>query len=349
MQIAIKTYDYKADIRRKSLLLLVGVFICLFSLIGNILVGPAWLTPIETVSSLLKLSYVDSATNVIVWTLRLPTALMAVGVGASLGIAGAGMQTILANPLSSPYTLGVSAGAGFGAALAIVIGAPAVTFIGPYAVPFSAFIFATLSSLLIYFIGKARNLTSETMILSGIGLSFLFQALQSFVQYIASPEDLQSIVFWLFGSLTRANWFNVSIIFLIVVITLPLMLQDAWKLTALKLGNEKAEGLGIHVEGLRIKVFIMVSLITAVAVCFVGTIGFIGLVGPHVARMLVGEDQRFFIPLSAIFGASLLSIASIISKIIVPGVIFPIGIITAMIGVPFFFSLILTKKRGYFS
>ncbi|WP_026478677.1 FecCD family ABC transporter permease [Alkaliphilus transvaalensis] len=349
MEERIGNYDYKADTRRKKLLLLIGALIGVVSLIGNVLVGPAWLSPLETVAALLRLPHVDHGTNVIVWTLRLPTALMAIGVGASLGVAGAGMQTILGNPLSSPYTLGISAGAGFGAALAIVTGISSLAFIGPYAVPFSAFVFATLSSLLIYSVGKARNLTAETMILAGIGLSFLFQALQSFVQYIASPEDLQSIVFWLFGSLTRANWFNLSIIYLILAFTLPLMLKDAWKLTALKLGNEKAEGLGINVERLRIKTFIMISLITAVAVSFVGTIGFIGLVGPHVARMMVGEDQRFFIPLSAIFGGTLLSISSIISKIIVPGTIFPIGIITAMVGVPFFFSLILTKKRGYFS
>ncbi|GAB6156481.1 hypothetical protein JCM17380_52330 [Desulfosporosinus burensis] len=127
----------------------------------------------------------------------------------------------------------------------------------------------------------------------------------------------------------------------------PMIAKDTWKLTALKLGDEKAKSLGINVERLRLKTFVLISLLTASAVCFVGTIGFIGLVGPHIARMLVGEDQRFFLPLSALGGALLLSVASIGSKMIIPGAIFPIGIVTSLIGVPFFFSLILTQKREY--
>ena len=133
-----------------------------------------------------------------------------------------------------------------------------------------------------------------------------------------------------------------------LLVVLPFLMMDAWKLTALKLGDEKAAGLGVHVEKLRKKTFFLVSVLTGVAVSFVGIIGFIGLVGPHIARILVGEDQRFFIPLSAVLGAVILSSASILSKTIVPGAIIPIGIVTAIIGVPFFFSLIITKKRGYF-
>ena len=119
-------------------------------------------------------------------------------------------------------------------------------------------------------------------------------------------------------------------------------------MTALKLGDEKASGLGVNVESLRVKVFAFISIITAVAVSFVGTIGFIGIVGPHIARMLVGEDQRYFLPLSAVCGMAILSLASIVSKMLVPGAMFPIGIVTAIIGVPFFFSLVLTRKRSYF-
>jgi iron complex transport system permease protein len=128
---------------------------------------------------------------------------------------------------------------------------------------------------------------------------------------------------------------------------LPLLLSRAWKLTALRLGEGEAESLGIDVKKLRLTVLVLVSLVTATAVCFVGTIGFIGIVAPHIARSMAGDDQRFFLPLSALIGAALLSAASVASKLVVPGAVFPIGIVTSFIGIPFFFVLILTKRRSY--
>jgi iron complex transport system permease protein len=272
---------------------------------------------------------------------------MALGVGASLGLAGSSIQTILDNPLASPYTLGISAGAGFGAALAVVAGGLLPKFIGASLVPLYAFSFSILTCMLIYFMGRLRSLAPETMLLCGLGLSFLFQSLQSLLQYISSPEALQSIVFWLFGSLARSNWITVLMIYTALLVILPVTLMDAWKLTALKLGDEKARSLGINVERLRMKIFILISLLTSFAVCFVGVIGFIGLAGPHIARILVGEDQRFFIPLSAVFGAAILSAASVISKIVSLGAMLPIGIVTGLIGVPFYFSLIFRSKKRY--
>ena len=165
---------------------------------------------------------------------------------------------------------------------------------------------------------------------------------------MATPEALQNIVFWTMGSLTKANWLSISIVLVALLVMLPLMMRESWRLTALKLGDEKASGLGVNVEHLRVKIFLFISIITAVAVSFVGTIGFIGIVGPHIARMLVGEDQRYFLPLSAVCGMVILSLASIASKMLIPGAMFPIGIVTAIIGVPFFFSLVLTRKGSYF-
>lgn len=349
--------EKKADIKakeiydeitgRKYALLFLFAAACVLALIIDILVGPAWLSIQEVFSAIFLANSSDPTTNVIVWTIRLPTALMAIAVGAALGIAGAEMQTILDNPLASPYTLGVSAGAGFGAALAIVLGVGIVPYAGEYLVSINAFFFSLLTCLLIYFIGKARRVTAETMVLAGIALLFLFQSLLALLQYIASEEALQVIVFWLFGSLLKTTWPKLAVVAAVLIIVVPLIAKDAWKLTALKLGDEKAKSLGIDVEKLRLKAFMLISLLTAAAVCFVGTIGFIGLVGPHIARMLVGEDQRFFLPMSALGGAALLSVASIGGKVIIPGAIFPIGIVTSLIGVPFFFSLILTKRRGY--
>jgi iron complex transport system permease protein len=183
------------------------------------------------------------------------------------------------------------------------------------------------------------------MVLLGIAQVFLYSALLALLQYIANEQALQQVVFWTMGSLAKASWPKIGLATAVLALTLPLFVLHVWKLTALRLGDEKAKSLGVNVERLRLNVLIAVSLLAATAVSFVGAIGFVGLVGPHVARMLVGEDQRYFLPTSALAGALLLSITAIVSKSIVPGVLVPIGIITSLVGVPFFLGLILTKRR----
>jgi iron complex transport system permease protein len=201
--------------------------------------------------------------------------------------------------------------------------------------------------LAVYLVAKLKNGTAGTIVLAGIALSFMFHSLVSLLQYFASENELQAIVFWLFGSLIKATWLKLGITTLVLVLITPWFIVNAWKLTALRLGDHKAKSLGMQVDRLRLRVLIFSSILTAIAVCFVGSIGFIGLVAPHLSRMLVGEDQRFFLPFSALSGAFLLSAASVVSKLIIPGVIFPIGIITSLIGIPFFLSMIITKKRSY--
>jgi len=283
---------------------------------------------------------------VIVHSIRLPMTTMAIIVGASLGIAEAQMQTILGNPLASPYTLGFSAAAGFGAAITILFGWQ-LPIIPQLTVPVAAFLAATVACALVYGLSHLRGITPEIMILAGIATLFLFQSLQSLIQYMASPEVLQEIVFWLFGSMLKASWFTVSVSGIILILALALLVGDMWKLTALRLGDERARSLGVDVHRLRQKIFIIISLLTAGAVAFVGTIGFVGLVAPHVARMLVGEDQRLLIPASGIIGAIVMIGASIASKLLSPGAIVPIGIVTAIIGVPFLFALILFGKKRH--
>ncbi len=341
-----KTIYKKINKRKYLALLFVAVFSLLVVLV-DISTGPAGLSIVEVFKTIILPNQSDSKTHIIVWLLRLPTTLMALIVGASLSVAGAEMQTILNNPLASPYTLGVSAGAGFGAALALVIGVDLVPHTETMIVPFNAFVFSLLTCILIFLVSKLRGVSAETMVLTGIALLFLFSSLLALLQYLASEEELQAIIFWLFGSLLKANWTKLGIAFGVFTVVIPFLLKDAWKLTALRLGDEKARSLGINVEGLRLKVFVLISVLAAASVCFVGTIGFIGLVGPHIARILVGEDQRFFIPMSALTGAFLLSTASVGSKLVVPGAVFPIGIVTSFIGVPFFLSLILMKRRNF--
>ena len=338
---------YTALTKRRALVLTAAVAVLALVVVLDILVGPAFLAFADVVGALiLPESRVDPTVHVIVHAIRLPMTLMALLVGASLGIAGALMQTILGNPLASPYTLGFSAAAGFGAALAILTGFE-LPVIPNFSIPIAACLGGGLAAIVVYSMARLRGMTSEVMILAGIATLFMFQSLQSLVQYLAAPEVLQEIVFWLFGSLVKATYLSVSITGGILLFVITLLVPDVWKLTALRLGDERARSLGVPVERLRIKVFVLIVLLTAGAVAFVGTIGFIGLVAPHIARMLVGEDQRLLLPMSAVTGAFVMAGASVASKLISPGAIVPIGIVTAIIGVPFLFLLIARSRRRF--
>ncbi|SNX70123.1 iron complex transport system permease protein [Cereibacter ovatus] len=286
----------------------------------------------------------DRGAATILWQLRMPQTLTGVLVGASLGVAGLVMQTILANPLASPYTLGFSAAAGFGAALGIMFGGllPLAVWI---VVPASAFAMTLVACCLIYAIARARGASPEVLVLAGIATLFFFQSLQSLLQFLAAPEVLQQIVFWLFGSLLKSSWTSVQAIFLILCIAAPILARDVWNLTALRLGEANAASLGLDIDRLRRRCFALVALLTAGAVSFTGTIGFIGLIAPHVARRMVGEDHRFALPVAAVLGAVLLVAASVIGKLISPGAVIPVGIITAIAGIPMLLAVIL-KEGG---
>jgi iron complex transport system permease protein len=328
------------NVRRRAVFMLALVGLAA-TFAADLATGPAMLG-IGDVLRALTGQAVDPMTAAIVRALRLPMALMALVVGAALGVSGAVMQTILNNRLASSYTLGISAGAGFGAALAISLGA-LLPVPQDWGIPLGAFGFAALACTLVAGVGRLRGATPELLVLAGIACLFLFQALLALLQFLASPEALQQIVFWMFGSLQRASPGRVAIVAAVLALVLPVLLADAWRLTALQLGDERARGLGVRVDALRLRAFVAVSLLTGAAVAFVGTIGFIGLVAPHVARLLVGEDQRHMLPASAAFGALLLSAASVASKLVMPGAVFPIGIATALIGVPFFGWLVVSR------
>ncbi|WP_062208486.1 iron ABC transporter permease [Aureimonas sp. AU12] len=307
--------------------------------------GPANYTVAQILQALFSSDTVSDQLRVVIWDIRMPIALMAVTVGASLSVAGAQMQTILANPLASPFTLGISAAASFGAALALVGGTAIFPVALQYMVPINAFLMAMVAALFIHFASTMRGVTVETIVLLGIALVFTFNALLSLLEYLASEQALAAVVFWTMGSLTKATWPKVAITAAVLVFAVPVFARQAWALTALRLGEDKAASLGVNVKRLRLQTMLTVSLLAAIPVSFVGTIGFVGLVGPHIARMLVGEDQRFFLPASVLCGSLLLSVTSVVSKTLLPGAILPIGVITALVGVPFFFVLIFTNRR----
>ncbi|EOD2518698.1 MULTISPECIES: FecCD family ABC transporter permease [Proteus] len=314
-------------------------------LILDFTLGPSGLSLTELWNTLISPETADAGTRVIVWDIRLPYSLMAVVVGMSLGLAGAEMQTILNNPLASPFTLGVSSAAAFGAALAIVLGIGIPGVPAQWFISVNAFIFALLATLLLDFISRWMRVSTSGIILFGIALVFTFNAAVSIMQFIANEDTLQGLVFWTMGSLNRASWDKLYILLVVLVIIFPLSLMNAWKLTALRLGEDRAMSFGINVRRLRLTTLLRISIISALAVAFVGPIGFIGLVAPHIVRMTVGEDHRFYLPASALIGALVLSIASLVSKNLLSGVIIPVGIVTSLVGIPFFVSIIL-RHRG---
>jgi iron complex transport system permease protein len=320
------------------------VLALLTCLVADITLGTTRFAATEVLLAIFNPASVDPDTQVIVRELRLPFALMAVLVGAALSLAGAEMQTILNNPLASPFTLGVSSAASFGAALAIVLdlGIPGVP--GSWLITANAFIFAFASVLLLQAVASLTG-GVQSLVLFGIALVFSFNAMVALLQYLASADALQQLVFWSMGSLSRASWPAVQTLAVVFFLVLPFSLRASWQMTTLRLGDERAATLGIDVARLRLGALLRISLLAATAVAFVGTIGFIGLVGPHIARMLIGEDHRFFLPVSALMGALIMSLSAIVSKQLIPGVVLPIGIVTAVVGVPLFMSLILKRGR----
>jgi iron complex transport system permease protein len=337
---------YREQVWRKRLILVGLAVLLLFSVLLDLALGPASYSLDEVLGALFSPDAAAPQVRVVMWDIRLPVALMAVAVGAALSLAGAQMQTILNNPLASPFTLGISAAASFGAALGLAFGVALVPVIAQYMVPLNAFVMAMLSALLIHVLSLRRGMTSETIVLLGIALVFTFNALLALVQFFATEQAVAAVVFWTMGSLTKATWPKLGVICLVILVTLPVFARRAWAMTALRLGDEKAASFGVNVRKLRLQTLIMVSLLAAFPVAFVGTIGFIGLVGPHIARMLIGEDQRFFLPASLLTGALILSASSVVSKTLIPGAIFPIGVVTSLIGVPFFISLILGGRKN---
>lgn len=338
---------YRRQVRRRVAVLVLLAVVIVLALVADLLTGPSDLEAGEVVRSLLRGSAMDETVWMIITEVRLPGAVMALLVGAGLSLAGAEMQTTLRNPLASPFTLGLSSAAILGAALAIVLGVRIPGVPDHWVISSNAFVFAFGSVLILQAAVQRRGSSTELLVLLGTALFFTFNALVAILQFVAGEQALQQLVFWTMGSLGRASWPRVQLVAIVVACVMPFTFRASWRLNALRLGEERAHSFGVNVAQLRRVSLLRVSLLTATAVAFVGTIPFVGLAGPHIARMLVSEDHRFFLPASALSGALVVSVASVVSKLIVPGAILPIGLVTALIGVPFYIMLIFgTKGAG---
>ncbi|MBU9324807.1 FecCD family ABC transporter permease [Burkholderia gladioli] len=330
--------------RRRALCLVAVSLLIVGSLLFDLRSGPSGLPLATLLRTVFAPAQADPANLVIVWQIRLPYAVMALVVGAALGLSGAEMQTILNNPLASPYTLGVSAAAAFGASLAIVLDLTLPHIPQTWLISANAFVFAFGSAMMLDLVARWRGMSTAGVVLMGIALVFSFHALVELMQFIASADALQGLVFWTLGSLARADWQKIGVLAAALAVALPLSMRNAWALTALRLGEERAASFGIDVRRLRLGTLLRVAVLSALAVSFVGTIGFVGLIAPHIARTVFGEDHRFYLPGSLLCGALMLSLASIASKLIVPGVLIPVGIVTALVGIPLFLAIVVRSQ-----
>lgn len=337
---------YTKQILQRVAVLAVLAVLMIVSFLTDIATGSSGMGLADLIHGLLYPSELPPTDRVIIWNVRLPYAVMALLVGAALSLAGAEMQVILNNPLASPFTLGVASAAALGASTVIVfrITVPGISY--NWLISLAAFFFAIAAVLLLDALSRLRAASMETMVLLGIALVFSCNAVVLLYQLIAAEDVLQQLIFWHIGSIARVNWDKVGLLALALFLIMPMSFLSGRKMTALRMGEERAVSFGIDVARLRYLSLLRISLLSALAVAFVGTIGFIGLVGPHIARLLVGEDQRFALPASALAGALLLSLASIAGKTLMTGVMMPVGIVTALVGVPVFVALIFRGRAG---
>ena len=273
---------------------------------------------------------------------RFPRIVMALAVGAALAVAGALMQAVFGNPLAEPGVVGVSAGAALGASTAIVFGIAA----GGGGVALLAFLGGLGATLLVYAVARAGGRTEVvTLLLTGIAINAFAQAGLAFVLFVADTASREQIVFWQLGSLAGSLWSEVTIVLPVLILGTVVAVLLASKLDLLSLGERNARHLGVDVEQLRIISIVLVALLTGVAVAFAGIIAFVGLVVPHIIRMALGPSHRGLLVASAVGGGALLAIADLLTRTVVSGADLPIGMLTALVGGPFFFGLLYQQRR----
>jgi len=338
--------DYKKNLHRKVIFVVASV-IFLIILAGiemgvgaySISFGDVYL---EIINRLLQWGPLETADSGVIWNLRLPRLLIAIIAGVGLSVAGAAMQSMMKNPLADPFTTGISSGACLGATLSITLGISLIG--GFYGTVLNAFIISLVPVTVIVLVSKNKKVTPAMMILAGISLMFIFDALTTYLMLKADPTTLGAAYEWTVGTLNKSSWDNLSVMFVIVLIGSIVLQYLSRDLNAMNSGDLVAKSLGVNVDRIRILILIAISIVAAGVVSFTGIISFIGLVSPHIARIFIGSNNKYLIPASASIGASLMVFADIVAKTATSSTL-PIGIVTAMIGGPLFLILILRQKK----
>ncbi len=343
--------QYGLFVNRRARFIVVAAVITLLMALAGMAVGPGGVG-LRQLPALLT-GGGDLLHRSIVFQIRLPRVLAGVVSGMVLSVNGVVMQSILRNPLGSPFTLGISNAAAFGAAFAVIVfgagsmfssSSEAVLVSTPWLVTLSAFVWSLTACFLILFVASRRGATPENMILTGIIASSLFTALTTGLQYVASDVELAAIIFWTFGDLSKGGWGELLIQTIIVIPVMVYFFRNRWNYNALDAGDETARSLGVNISRLRLTGMVVASLATAAIVSFYGIIAFVGLVVPHMVRRITGSDERFLIPGAALAGAAFLTGCDIVARVIISPVVLPVGILTSLIGAPLFVLLLIRGK-----
>ncbi len=336
-------YSKKLYSKEKLLIISFFVFITLVLIWISLISGNNGIAFEDT----FKIFNQEGTFSIIFQKIRVPRTLAAFFVGAALGLSGAMMQAVLKNPLASPFTLGISQASAFGASFAIIVlqaYSSTTSYEAGFITALFAFLTSMISTLLIISLGKKGNMSPESLILFGVALGAFFSAFTMLLQYFAEDTDAAATLFWTFGDLSKANNSSIFLISTVLILSLLFYFKIFWKFDALMLGEDSAKSLGINTSKLRFSSMIIASLLSAVSVCFFGIIGFIGLIAPHIVRLLIGNSHKFILPLSALSGGILLLLADIVSRTVLLPVIIPVGIITSMIGAPLFLYFLYVRR-----
>lgn len=347
---------YNAYIRRKRLTLLILLAATILIGLFAVSAGSLEIPLPEVIKSFFGQGTPQS--QIAIMNIRLPRVIAAIIVGAILAVSGAVMQCVLQNPLASASTLGVSQGAAFGAALGIIVfgggvvnsdsAATAISINNPYIVTICAFIFGSMSTLIIIVLSRLKkNIGPAGLILTGVALSSLFSGASTLLQYFADATKISAVVFWTFGNLGSAGWIELIILSFVLFASMVYFSLNRWNYNAMESGADTAKSLGVNTRAVMLISMGICSLITAMAVSFVGIISFVGLVAPHIMRRFVGNDYRYLIPCSAVTGALLLILADTFARLIIAPVILPIGAITSFLGAPLFIYLLFRGFKNY--
>jgi iron complex transport system permease protein len=295
----------------------------------------------------------DEPTLHVLWNIRIPQVLAALLAGACLGLAGTAMQNVLRNPLASPFTLGVSQGAVFGAVFAIIVlgvGTSAVTGTertvasSPHVIVACAFAGSLITVTALVLLSSLRDLSPAALILAGVALSAFFHAATMFLQYFASDIQIASAVFWTFGDLKRAQWPELATIAIALLPTAAYLLYKGWHFNAMTWGDDTAKSLGVGVYALRLAALVLAALAASVTTAFMGIIGFVGLIAPHIVRMVIGQDHRFLFPYAALAGGLLLLVSDLLARTVMAPIVLPVGILTSFAGAPLFLYLLMKHR-----
>lgn len=283
----------------------------------------------------------------IVWNYRVPRAIFAIVAGAALAVAGAAMQSVMKNPLADPYTTGISSGALLGVAMAMVLGfAVGGSGVDGFGITLNALLFSMVPVLVIVVLGPYINGSPSTLILAGTAVSYLFNSLTSILLVITDQATMATVYRWQVGHLGDLTWDSIPLVLSVTVVGTLVLLALSNRLNVMSLDDRDARALGLDGEGLRMTCLVLLSFMAATVIGYAGLIGFVGLVVPHMVRMVIGSDNRFVIPGSVLFGAAFLLGCDIVSRAMDVSELIPVGVVTAFVGAPVFLYLIVRNRRG---